>query len=152
ARCPSARPSGLRRNQRSRTRRLRRRRSRARAGSSRREGTPTPGGPAPGGPGRPHPPPPPQGGGGGGRQRAGPARWPFSAQRRGPPFRLALHETPLVAWLADERGHADRDEDTGDLDSELGDVARRRIRREPRRVLLVHAREVRRVGQEHTHL
>jgi hypothetical protein len=51
-----------------------------------------------------------------------------------------------------ERGHPDRDEDVGQLDAELGDVAGWRLGRKSRRVLVVHAGEVRRVGQENADL
>ena len=47
-----------------------------------------------------------------------------------------------------ERGHADRDEDAGDVGPELGCVACWRVDREPGRPFFVHAGEVVRVGQQ----
>ena len=44
---------------------------------------------------------------------------------------VACLPPPRGAPLAEDRGHTDRDEDAGDLDAELGDVACRWLCREP---------------------
>ena len=60
----------------------------------------------------------------------------------------AANRSPLrLSNLAHERSHANGDEDAGQCDPQLGDVASRRRSSKPRRVFVVHAYEVRRTGR-----
>jgi hypothetical protein len=54
--------------------------------------------------------------------------------------------------LADECCHTDRDEDSGQFDAELGDVAGRRLGREPPCIFLIQSGEVGRMGEQYAHL
>ena len=52
----------------------------------------------------------------------------------------------------EERCHPDRDQQSGQLDAEPGDVAGRWVSREPPRVFLVQAGEVGGMGEQYSHL
>ena len=55
-------------------------------------------------------------------------------------------------FSTDEGSHTDRNEYSRKIDAELGDVACRRVVREPPRILLIQSREVRRSTEQHADL
>jgi hypothetical protein len=68
------------------------------------------------------------------------------------PAETAKYSSGPAGGSGGECCHPDRDEQAGQLDSELGDVAGRWLGRKPPRVFLIQAREVGWVGEQHPDL